>query len=629
MTQTWVDSFPDLSEWTVEQNNGTITPPGSTVEMEYTGDDDCRWDADSKLPVRLRIAFADLGFDTVDTYLVFQATVTPADSAGVSRSGIAIWESDTDAYRLGSIAYGAGVYGAVESQGISDTWNEGINATLTTGPLLVRIDLNLSSAEVVSDHGVTIPAGSMASTVSRDGGSTWTTVFGYGAPGGVHACGVTPTEFCLCTYQALWVGYEGYPMATAFSGVSVTAPLLPLSPAPPVDSTADKIRRILMDLYPPGAYPSWEDRAGEATFHFDICDMDASILADAQDAIEQLELEIFPQTADECLDEWEAALEIDVFASATADRQTLCRNAASSPRPITPSNLRALLGDLLSPTYGFWDHGTADVLAHYDVQQGNGSVAEDEDGLALGSTSPAECSFDLGDDPHVTSRLVDRSDGWTLEAELQSATIGAGTATGIFISPEPLGRLGDAIFLGLEHYGGSTAIRAMLYDAAAGHWGELGTIATVGPPCWFRIVHGRDGVLQLRAGASLSALADVAADIEVTWTPRVWGVCTRNSGAWATVEGVWQDIRIAYDLQRNNVELHEYRADQVPADDPERIFWAFIHRDPSDGGSYDIAGAQRISDRVKWGHTQIIVGESDCFRCEDPYSLTDRDILGA
>jgi hypothetical protein len=287
-----------------------------------------------------------------------------------------------------------------------------------------------------------------------------------------------------------------------------------------------------------------------------------------------------------------------------------------------------MLGELLASVYGFWDHGTADVLAHYNVQGGNGYAGEDGSGLVLGAAGAAQASFDLADDAHVTVQLVDRADGWTFEAELQSATIGNPSAVGLFISPEPLGH-GDALFLGLEDRGAGTAIRALLYTAAAGDWSQLGTIATVGPPCWFRITRSADGVLQLLAGAALGALASVVANLELPWTPRVFGLCSRNGAAWPAVEGVWQDIRIAYDKQKNNVELHEYRADQIPADDPERIFWAFVHRDPGDGGGYDLAEAQRICDRVKWGHSLIIVGESDCFRCEDPYSLVERDILGA
>ncbi len=617
---TWASIFEDAfgsasidSKWTKDPNNGTIALLSGALRMSCVVSTNLSWTSTYKNAPLLVLPFAAIGASAADL-LCLEVTLNQLQVGNLRYTDVGLILDDENAHWFMVNESSAGLEGMFARANLianaytESGWSAGV---ASAWPAKVRLYYNGGATAQTIEGSTSLAPGYASAWISYAGAAyvlmeTW-------------LVGIAPIGFVLATQNTTGGGNPA--LDARFDDVSVTK----FYTYQPTDET---IRGTLMDLYPPGAYPSIDGRGGQ-TFHYDVCEQDASLLTHARVAVEQLELEIFPQTAEETLDEWEAALQIDTVLTAVADRQGLAADAARSPLLVTPKNLRAMLAELLQSVYGFWDPGTLDVLAHYDVQQGNGYVAEDASGLALGAASPAQCSFDLGNDPHATVRLVDRADGWTLEAELQSAVIGAGSATGIFISPEPLGRLGDALFLGMEHYGGSTAIRALLYTAADGDWSQLGTIATVGPPCWFRIVRGSDGVLQLRAGASLGALANVVSDLALTWTPRVWGVCTRNSGAWATVEGVWQDIRIAYNLLRNNVELHEYRADQIPDGDPERIFWAFVHRDPDDAGAYDLAGAQRICDRVKWGHSQIIVGESDCFLCDDSFSLTDRDILGA
>jgi hypothetical protein len=523
--------------------------------------------------------------------------------------GVAFYQDDGNFSGCAIVAAGGPHGGRSRAwNAVADAFTEGaLTAPGAFAPIYFRAYHNRhASVSFVTVNGDSLAPGQIRCYVSRDSGATWTAI------AAAEALATSPDYvqlFCRTTQP-------GVSLDIHFLHVEITRTL--------ERQPSTRQRKMLIDLYPPGAYPGETDRNGDATFHSDVCSCDADVLLSGQTAVEQLELEIFPQTAEETLDEWEAALQIDTALTAVADRQGLAAGAARSPLLVTPKNLRAMLAELLQSVYGFWDPGTFDVLAHYDVQHGLGLVTEGTSGLVAEGGSPAALVWP-GDDAHVSNRLVDRDDGFTLEAELQLATINAATATGLFLSPGP-GGSGHGLFLGQEHFGGSAAIRALLYDADSGNWSSLGSIATVGPPCWYRIVRA-GSLYHLRAGASLGALADVAVNVELPWRPRVWGVGSRSGGN--TVSGLWQDIRIAYSLLRNNVELHEYRADQIPADDPARIFWAFVHRDPNDGGAYDLAGAQRICDRVKWGHSLIIVGESDCFRCDDPFSLTERDILGA
>lgn len=67
----------------------------------------------------------------------------------------------------------------------------------------------------------------------------------------------------------------------------------------------------------------------------------------------------------------------------------------------------------------------------------------------------------------------------------------------------------------------------------------------------------------------------------------------------------------------------------VAMGDVREIFRFFIYRDPTDPGTYYLDAAQELVDAMKPSHTAGHVIESDDFLCDDPYSLCDRDILGA
>lgn len=70
-------------------------------------------------------------------------------------------------------------------------------------------------------------------------------------------------------------------------------------------------------------------------------------------------------------------------------------------------------------------------------------------------------------------------------------------------------------------------------------------------------------------------------------------------------------------------------AQAVAMGDVREIFRFFIYRNPTDPGTYYLDAAQELVDAMKPSHTAGHVIESDDFLCDDPYSLCDRDILGA
>lgn len=76
------------------------------------------------------------------------------------------------------------------------------------------------------------------------------------------------------------------------------------------------------------------------------------------------------------------------------------------------------------------------------------------------------------------------------------------------------------------------------------------------------------------------------------------------------------------------VVIENSRAFAVSVSDDTQIFLFFIYRDPTAPGSYDLAGAQAMVNRMKPSHTVGFVIESINMLCDDPYSLCDRDRLG-
>lgn len=67
----------------------------------------------------------------------------------------------------------------------------------------------------------------------------------------------------------------------------------------------------------------------------------------------------------------------------------------------------------------------------------------------------------------------------------------------------------------------------------------------------------------------------------------------------------------------------------VSMGDDREIYEFFIYRDPTLPNAYDVEGAQALVDKIKPSHTLGHVIESVDFCCDDPYSLCDRDLLGA
>lgn len=67
----------------------------------------------------------------------------------------------------------------------------------------------------------------------------------------------------------------------------------------------------------------------------------------------------------------------------------------------------------------------------------------------------------------------------------------------------------------------------------------------------------------------------------------------------------------------------------VSLGDQREIFRFFVYRNPALPGTYFVASAQALLDSIKPSHTLGYVIESVSFKCDDAFSLCDRDLLGA
>jgi hypothetical protein len=366
--------------------------------------------------------------------------------------------------------------------------------------------------------------------------------------------------------------------------------------------------------------------------HWDLVRADAEAMAFAQGDVEQLALELFPQTADITLPEWEAFFGLDTIAGLTrAQRQARVTAMAKAAQACTPANIRSMLAGLLEPFLAFSDP-CDDVSVSYRLEQqpGNGVIAEVvTDGLRCTITSPAQGDWSASawHAPTVLlPPLVDRNDDFLFAAKITAYTLNAETGGGLVLFENET----DCYLFGPWRVGATTLLRVWKIEAG-GTRTQVASVAMPALPCTLRC--GRvEGQWSFQYGAFASdPMTDTCSLLYTessTIKPRKVGIFAANYTPYNTVSFTAKDLELRYATLANNVEWIEPLAAHVPAGGPEAIFIAFAHRHPDYTGECRIAEAQRILDRVKWGHCLFLVGESDNFLTDDVHSLTDRDMLG-
>jgi hypothetical protein len=388
-------------------------------------------------------------------------------------------------------------------------------------------------------------------------------------------------------------------------------------------SRAQAFYRVLRSIQPPGVYSTSDDTLSNK----ELRTFARALGDDGQVAVDRLEREIFPHTAAECLTEWEALLGIVPLADATlVDRQAACLSVWRGAQPSTPKALRNMLASVLAPTHAFWDRFDDGTVSWRFIQRpGAGSIGEGAGILQLTVDEGVNSRWDAFNANGVlcTLELVDRDDSVTVMAKVQTDSLTDGAHGGVTI----LESLTAAVRLRI-HEGWTPGERRLVADEI-----EDGVVTTIADaaapdePCWL-VLERAGKAYTFKYGASLDALTTLHVHSATTLRPAEAGVFVGNNRPGYHAGSMsFAELRLRYGKQANNVELVEMRAAHLPGDAPEDIFFAYVHRDVEDPGAYDIRTAQRLMDRCKQGHTLILVGESDSFCCDDPYSLLDRDVL--
>ena len=381
--------------------------------------------------------------------------------------------------------------------------------------------------------------------------------------------------------------------------------------------------RVLKRLGPPGLRPNDDEALTNILLRADCAG-----LGDGQIVADRLLAEIFPHTAAEDLPEWEDLLKIVPAQGATiADRQDAAvsrwRGAAGCSLP----ELRAMLYPLLKPSWAWYDDFSSGlVLPQWDTA-GQGQVTIASNRMRVEAVNGTGCQLDgdLEDGELATKRLHDINDGWTLIGQINNATINLATAAGLIAFRD------YDNFYCLELTNKGAGVRLTVTKVVAGVQTEdVDTVNIAAPslPEYLQITRAGT-TLTFSYGDSATALTDLHSFNE-EFVCRHVGMFARNSDV-TKLQGFadWENVKLTHATPVNNVQILEKTTAIIGSAEEWQIFHAFVHRDPADTeNGYDVANAKRQMDRAAQGHTLITVGESAAFKTNDPYSLTNRDILG-
>lgn len=382
--------------------------------------------------------------------------------------------------------------------------------------------------------------------------------------------------------------------------------------------------RGLKGLEPPGVY---ED--DDETLHRQLLRIwGDAIGSHGQVLIDRTRLEVFPHLAEEEIPTWEALFKIVPPSTATlAERREALLARYRGNSGSTLAELRAMLADLINSSTAFRDlFDDENISNRWTKVMGNGAMGEATLLLTLlvSSTVHGDWTELVAEAPHVLYRLHDRDDDFYVEMLVDSFGGADEIAGGIVLHEAD-----DKAWLwGLYRDSGSTLyLQADRIQDGTLTRGEV-QVAAPSLPCWIKVSRVA-GVLSFEHGASLSSMT-VDGTSATTIRPRhVGAYCRNEDSSYNAASVVIDEFQLRHGAKANNVEIIEMPLDSVPSGTPESKMFAFVHREPTDAGNYNLTEAQRIVDRVKQAHSLILVGESDCFLCDDPYSLCDRDILGA
>lgn len=383
--------------------------------------------------------------------------------------------------------------------------------------------------------------------------------------------------------------------------------------------------RVLKSIALPGFWPNDDELAINKLLR-----TDAKGLSQAKIHAERLLSEFFPDSADECLPEWSTLLGV-VFANAStlAEQQGAVQAKFLGSLGSSLPAIRKILFPILNPTTAFFDgFDKSEVSPRYELE-GNGTRTEATSAISIALAGAVVGTWDgttltpLAN--RVFIRVPDIDDDFTIDFELVAFALLADTALGFFVQQSAQ----NVTQFVLGNTGAADEIRIdQIVDGTLTEDVDAKAAAAPGVPQFFRI-RKLAGELIFSNGATISALSEFHR-VNTRHKTRHVGFFVRNAAAVNAVSMSVGSFKIVMDTPENNVEIIELDEEIVDlsgkADD---IFTSFVHRDPTDPGSFNVQQAQRTLDVVAQGHTLGVVGESDVFLTDDPSSLTDRDVLGS
>lgn len=386
-------------------------------------------------------------------------------------------------------------------------------------------------------------------------------------------------------------------------------------------------RDLFLDMLPPGGFDT-----APGSVAYALASGMAVPFANAEDRVLQAALEVLPHTSEEMQAEWERLVRAPARAGASvAERQALLMARWRYAIGLRLYAMRSILGPILQPEYYFRD--TMDGAApwfRYDQVLNNCTLTEAAgvSTLAVAGVTDARWTNAVTLPGVVTLPDHARLDRFWTAIQITNYFLGADDcAAGIVFYRNPE----NALTWGVHRSAGANRLR--LWGIQRGSvWGPSDGVVIPATPFWLIAGREEDGIHRCYVEAALPSPFSVDGLTAVAqYSPAAKyisaGRFVKNDNVGAATMDVGE-VRVAYGDQQNNVEIIEVPLSIVDPLASNHKFFFFVHRSPLDAGNYSIAEAQSAIDKIKSGHTLGGVGESDYFLTDDPYSLTDRDVLG-
>lgn len=386
---------------------------------------------------------------------------------------------------------------------------------------------------------------------------------------------------------------------------------------------------ILKSLLPPGAYSDDDESIVMRTVRADA----EQLAAGGESVVQALEREIFPDTAEASLPEWEKMLGIALPANATlATRQAACVSKWRASLGSSLDAIRTILDPLLNATTAFRDpFDDSSVSPRWEQNSHTSTITEADPSpltgyldIVLGAGDRRiNATLNLG--PVLLVPLHDRDDTFTVTTHTKAivAVNEQGGGTVVYANAN------NWFHFGIKYEGGTSYLQ--IDQLVDGTYTENVFRTTPTTASVYTVIE-KTAANKLQFKYHDTDPASVAQILEVdlgTMVPRKVGVFAKNYDGASSGGVEIHEISFSHGLSKNNIEIIEFPLSLMQSTTDTSKFTAFVHREPTDAGTYDIKETQRTLDRIKQAHTLLRVGESDSFKTDDPYSLTDRDLLGS